>query len=195
MRFPLGDRISSWAWFTIKKPIESDIGEALTMFPTAVAICLICGEAKTWSKFEKSGKVLSIEEKPQNPKSQWAVTGLYFYDSNVVQYAKNLKPSKRGELEITDLNRIYLEQNKLTVELFGRGVAWLDTGTHESLLSSSLFVQTIEQRQGLKIACLEEIAYLKKFINRDQFANLADSYPKSSYGDYLRQLLKYEQRP
>lgn len=122
--------------------------------------------------------------------SDWTL----FYDSDVVKHAKSLKPSKRGELEITDLNRIYLEKNQLNVQQLGRGVAWLDTGTHESLLSSSLFVQTIEQRQGLKIACLEEIAYNKKFITKDQFTKLAESYPKSSYGDYLRQVLKYESR-
>jgi glucose-1-phosphate thymidylyltransferase len=145
-------------------------------------------------EFDASGKAISIEEKPTQPKSNWAATGLYFYDGRVVEYAKTLKPSKRGELEITDLNRIYLEKNELNVETFGRGVAWLDTGTHESLLQSSLFVQTIEQRQGLKIACLEEIAFNKGFITRDQLARLAEEYPKSSYGVYLQNLLKYEYR-
>lgn len=142
-------------------------------------------------EFDKKGQAISIVEKPENPKTNWAVTGLYFYDKNVVSYAKQLKPSPRGELEITDLNRMYLEKNQLKVQCFGRGVAWLDTGTHESLLSSSLFVQTIEQRQGLKIACLEEIAWNQGFITKDQFAQIAEAYPPSTYGTYLKQLLKY----
>src|SRR5690606_17516102 len=136
--------------------------------------------------FDKAGKVLTIEEKPQNPKSNWAVTGLYFYDGSVCERAKKLKPSKRGEYEITDLNRDYLNEGKLKVELFGRGIAWLDTGTCESLLSSSQFVQTIEQRQGLKIACLEEIAFQKGFITREQFVAVAEAYPSSGYGNYLK---------
>lgn len=142
-------------------------------------------------EFNEKNMAISIEEKPKAPKSNWAVTGLYFYDHDVVNYTKTLKPSKRGELEITDLNRIYLEKSHLNVEIFGRGVAWLDTGTHESLLSSSTFVQTIEARQGLKIACLEEIAYFKGFINKQQFTRIAEEYPASSYGNYLRQILKY----
>ena len=139
---------------------------------------------------DKNKKAIDIEEKPKNPKSNWAVTGLYVYDNQVVEMAKNLKPSARGELEITDINRLYMQKNELNVELLGRGVAWLDTGTHESLLSSSLFVQTIEQRQGLKIACLEEIAWSKGFISREQFEKIAELYPASSYGVYLRNLLK-----
>ncbi len=142
--------------------------------------------------FDKSGKAVSIEEKPKEPKSNWAVTGLYFYDKNVVEYVKTLKPSHRGELEITDLNKMYLEKGLLSVKTLGRGTAWLDTGTHESLLSSSTFVQTIELRQGLKIACLEEIAYLMKYITLDQLANLAEKYPASSYGVYLKNLVKQE---
>lgn len=143
-------------------------------------------------EFDTSGKAKSIEEKPKFPKSHWAVTGLYFYDNEVVRIAKGLKPSSRGELEITDVNREYLKRDKLSVKTMGRGVAWLDTGTHESLLQSSLFVQTIEQRQGQKIACLEEIACLKGFITKDQFAELAEVYPNSSYGLYLKNLLKFD---
>jgi glucose-1-phosphate thymidylyltransferase len=142
---------------------------------------------------DSNGKALSIEEKPKNPKSNWAVTGLYVYDNQVVQFAKDLKPSARGELEITDVNRQYLEKGQLSVQAFGRGVAWLDTGTHESLLQSSLFVQTIEQRQGLKIACLEEIALAKGFIDRKQFQTLAEKYPASGYGNYLKNLLRFNQ--
>ena len=143
-------------------------------------------------QFDKNHKAIDIEEKPKVPKSNWAVTGLYFYDQNVVEYAKQLKPSARGELEITDLNKMYLSQDKLNVETLGRGTAWLDTGTHESLISSSIYVQTIEQRQGLKIACLEEIAYFKKFITLDQLAKLASEYPNSTYTDYLKRLVKFE---
>lgn len=136
-----------------------------------------------------TSKALSIEEKPRQPKSHWAVTGLYFYDGSVVQRTKALKPSSRGELEITDLNRSYLNDGILTVEKLGRGVAWLDTGTHESLISSSQFVQTIEARQGLKIACIEEIAYFKGFIDRKQLEKVVESYPNSSYTQYLKNLL------
>lgn len=139
-------------------------------------------------EFDKTGQALSIEEKPLHPKSRWAVTGLYFYDNQVVKIAKNLKPSKRGELEITDVNQAYLKNNELQVNCLGRGVAWLDTGTDDSLISSAQFVQTIEKRQGLKIACLEEIALYKGFITRSQFIELANQYHKSGYGDYLRRL-------
>ncbi len=138
--------------------------------------------------FDKTGKALSIEEKPKTPKSNWAVTGLYFYDSTVTQKVKTLKPSSRGELEITDLNKLYLAEGSLKVEKFGRGVAWLDTGTHESLLSSSIFVQTIEERQGLKIACLEEVALFKGFITETQFTAIAEKAPNSGYGNYLRKI-------
>lgn len=141
--------------------------------------------------FDQQGKALSIEEKPKVPKSNWAVTGLYFYDSTVTQKVKSLKPSARGELEITDLNKLYLQEGTLKVEKFGRGVAWLDTGTHESLLSSSIFVQTIEERQGLKIACLEEIALFKGFITKAQFTELAEKAPKSGYGEYLKRLSQH----
>jgi glucose-1-phosphate thymidylyltransferase len=141
-------------------------------------------------EFDKSGKALSIEEKPKQPRSNWAVTGLYFYDSHVVEYARALKPSARGELEITDLNRKYLEAGTLHVQPMGRGVAWLDSGTYDSLLQASQFVQTLEQRQGLKVACLEEIAYAKGFIDQRQMEILAEEHGKSSYGDYLRRVLK-----
>jgi glucose-1-phosphate thymidylyltransferase len=136
-------------------------------------------------EFDKSGKVISIEEKPENPKSNYAVTGLYFYSNDVIKKAKNLKPGKRGELEITDLNRLYLEENRLQVELLGRGFAWLDTGTHESLLQASTYVSTIEQRQGLKIACIEEIAFKKGFIDKAQLIKLGEELKNNQYGQYL----------
>lgn len=135
--------------------------------------------------FDKYGKVLSIEEKPQNPKSNYAVTGLYFYSNDVIEKAKNLKPSKRGELEITDLNRVFLEENRLSVKMMGRGMAWLDTGTHESLLDASNFIATIEKRQGLKVACIEEIAYRKKYITKEQLIHLATALKNNQYGQYL----------
>lgn len=142
------------------------------------------------AEFDKDGKALSLEEKPAQPKSNWAVTGLYFYDSSVVAKAKSLKPSKRGELEITDLNKLYLEEKTLHVEKFGRGVAWLDTGTPDSLISSSLFVQTIEQRQGLKIACLEEIAIYKGFYDKARLKEILATYPNSDYKKYLERSLQ-----
>ena len=136
-------------------------------------------------EFDNSGKAISIEEKPDNPKSNYAVTGLYFYSNDVIEKAKSLKPSKRGELEITDLNRLYLEENRLNVKLLGRGFAWLDTGTHESLLQASNFIATIEQRQGLKVSCIEEIAYKKGFISKEQLIELAQPLSKNQYGEYL----------
>ncbi|MGB4069529.1 MAG: glucose-1-phosphate thymidylyltransferase RfbA [Nitrospira sp.] len=139
--------------------------------------------------FDSGGKVRSLEEKPKRPKSNYAVTGLYFYDQQVVEFAKSLKPSQRGELEITDLNRIYLEQGQLNVEVMGRGYAWLDTGTHESLLDASQFIATLENRQGLKVACPEEIAYRKQWIRADQLEALAQPLSKNSYGQYLLDLL------
>ena len=141
-------------------------------------------------EFDKRHVALSIEEKPKQPKSNWAVTGLYFYDASVVQIAKDLKPSARGEYEITDVNRAYLAQGKLQVQCMGRGIAWLDTGTYDSLLSSSQFVQTLEERQGLKVACVEEIAYAKKFIDAGQLKKLAEVAGKSEYGQYLLRVLK-----
>ena len=139
-------------------------------------------------EFDNSGMVISIEEKPEKPKSNFAVTGLYFYDNTVVSKVKRLKPSKRGELEITDLNRLYLEEGRLKVKLMGRGMAWLDTGTHDSMLQASNFVATLEQRQGLKASCIEEIAYLRGFIDRKQLLNLAKKLGKSQYGKYLKNI-------
>ncbi|TCO05965.1 glucose-1-phosphate thymidylyltransferase [Natronoflexus pectinivorans] len=140
------------------------------------------------AEFDKTGKVLSIEEKPEKPKSNFAVTGLYFYGSDVVSKAKTLKPSKRGELEITDLNRLYLNEEKLHVKLLGRGMAWLDTGTHDSLLQASNFISTIEKRQGLKIACIEEIAYKKGWIDKKCLLELAKPLEKNEYGQYLKKI-------
>jgi glucose-1-phosphate thymidylyltransferase len=141
-------------------------------------------------EFDTQGKALSLEEKPKVPKSNYAVTGLYFYDHQVVELAKNLKPSPRGELEITDLNRLYLEKGMLNVEIMGRGYAWLDTGTHESLLDASQFIATLEQRQGLKVACPEEIAYRQQWIDACQMEKLAAPMIKNGYGQYLIQVLK-----
>jgi glucose-1-phosphate thymidylyltransferase len=140
-------------------------------------------------EFDKSGKVLSLEEKPAKPKSQYAVPGLYIYDNRVVEISKNLKPSARGELEITDVNKVYLESGELRVEKIGRGVAWLDTGTPEALLAASNFFGVIEDRQGLKVACVEEIAYLRGFIDRNQFTKLIGEIPKSLYREYLEKVL------
>ena len=140
-------------------------------------------------EFDADQKALSIEEKPSKPKSGWAVTGLYFYDARVVDIAAGLKPSSRGELEITDVNRVYLEQGALSVEMMGRGYAWLDTGTPDSLLEAAEFVRTLEKRQGFKIACPEEIAFKQGFIDADRFLALAEALGKSSYGAYLRTLV------
>jgi glucose-1-phosphate thymidylyltransferase len=139
-------------------------------------------------EFNNNGKVISIEEKPENPKSNYAVVGLYFYPNDVVKKAKTIKPSKRGELEITDLNKLYLEEDRLKVELMGRGFAWFDTGTHKSLLEASMFIQTIENRQSLKIACIEEIAYEMGYITKEQVLRLARPLSKNQYGQYLLEI-------
>ncbi len=142
--------------------------------------------------FDADGQAINIEEKPTKPKSNWAVTGLYFYDNRVLDIAADLKPSARGELEITDVNRTYLEQDSLYVEKLGRGIAWLDTGTHESLMQASNFIETIENRQGLKVACVDEIAYKMRYIDAEQVQKLAQPLLKTEYGQYLLSMLTYE---
>jgi len=143
-------------------------------------------------EFDATGRAIGIEEKPAVPRSRYAVTGLYFYDNRVLEIARQIKPSARGELEITDVNRAYLEASELRVELFGRGVAWLDTGTYQSLLLAQTFVEAIQERQGLKIACLEEIAFRNGWISRDALAALGAEMKNSSYGDYLRRIASGE---
>jgi glucose-1-phosphate thymidylyltransferase len=141
-------------------------------------------------EFDENRKAISLEEKPEKPKSRYAVTGIYFYDNQIVSVAESIKPSPRGELEITDVNRWYLERGLLTTELLGRGMAWLDTGTHDSLLEASLFIHTIEHRQGLKVACLEEIAYRQGYIDAEQLQSLAAKMGKSTYGQYLKRVIE-----
>lgn len=177
----LGDNIFYGYNFT---PILED---AATLTDGAIVFGYYVNDPERYgvAEFDESGKVLSIEEKPENPKSNYAVTGLYFYSNDVIKKAQSLKPSKRGELEITDLNRIYLEEGRLSMKLLGRGFAWLDTGTHESLLQASNFIHTIEERQGLKVSCIEEIAFLKGYINKEQLLKLAEPLKKNQYGEYL----------
>ena len=187
----LGDNIFYGGGFSGKlkkvvKNIENDSGATVFGYPVK--------DPQRFGvvEFDNYGKVLSIEEKPKNPKSNYAVTGLYFYDNNVVEFAKSLKPSFRGELEITDLNNIYLQKNQLNVELFGRGFAWLDTGTHQSLLQASQFVRTVEENQGIKIACLEEVAYRMGFVTKEDLFNRLDSFKNNEYYDYVRTILNKE---
>lgn len=170
--------------------VESLTGAAgLTSGATVFAYQVKDPERYGVVEFDKSGKAVSIEEKPKNPRSSYAVTGIYFYDNSVVEIAKGLRPSPRGELEITDVNLTYLDQGKLSVERVGRGIAWLDTGTYESLMQASEFIQTIQERQGLMVACLEEIAFRQKFIDAAQLERIAESMKKNSYGHYLKKIL------
>ncbi|MBR4313786.1 MAG: glucose-1-phosphate thymidylyltransferase RfbA [Lachnospiraceae bacterium] len=181
----LGDNIFYGHGFTAKTKKASEIKDGATIFGYYVDDPERFGIVE----FDNNGKAISIEEKPEKPKSNYCVTGLYFYDNNVVEYAKSLKPSKRGELEITDLNRIYLEKNNLNVELLGAGFTWLDTGTHESLVEATNFVKTIEDHQHRKIACLEEIAYRNGWIDDNKMQEAYEIYKKNEYGKYLKDVL------
>ncbi|WP_419535970.1 glucose-1-phosphate thymidylyltransferase RfbA [Endozoicomonas sp.] len=180
----LGDNIFYGQGFTPKLQEAAAREEGATVFGYRV------GDPERFGvvTFDDFGKATSIEEKPKKPKSHYAVTGLYFYDNNVVNLAREIKPSERGELEITDLNRVYLEQNQLHVELLGRGFAWLDTGTHDALLEAGHFVQTIEHRQGMKVACLEEIAFNNNWVSLEDIHNKGEALGKTSYGQYLIRL-------
>jgi glucose-1-phosphate thymidylyltransferase len=171
--------------------MASMVREAATISDGAVVFAYPVQNPEAYGvvEFDCNGDAISLEEKPEQPKSRYAVTGLYFYDGRVVEYAKALTPSRRGELEITDLNRLYLEQRKLKVVSMGRGMAWLDTGTHDSMLDASMFIATLEKRQGLKIACPEEIAYRMGYISASQLETLAEPLVKSGYGLYLQQIL------
>jgi glucose-1-phosphate thymidylyltransferase len=181
----LGDNIFYGQDLTIKLRRASDRETGATVFTYPVTDPERYGVAE----FDKSGRVISLEEKPAQPKSRYAVTGVYFYDNQVCSLAKSLKPSKRGELEITDLNRLYLDRQELTCETMGRGMAWLDTGTHESLLEASQYIATIERRQGLKVACPEEIAYRQSWITAADVEVLAQPMIKNEYGQYLKRML------
>jgi len=183
----LGDNIFYGQGFTgmLKKAVENSKNNKATIFGYYVNDPYRYGVVE----FDSKGKVKSIEEKPVNPKSNYAVTGIYFYPNSVIKISKSVNPSERGELEITSVNQKYLAEDKLEVELMGRGFAWLDTGTHESFLEASNFVHTIEKRQGLKIACIEEIAFEKKYISSDQLRELANPLSKNEYGEYLMKIL------
>lgn len=180
----LGDNIFYGSWFRkyLKKAVENAQQGKATIFGYYVKDPERFGVVE----FDKERNVVSVEEKPQNPKSNYAITGLYFYDKRVVEFAKQIKPSKRGELEITDLNRLYLEADDLKVQILGRGFAWLDTGTMDSLMEASTFVQTVQNRQGVVISALEEIAYLEKWITKEQLLEAANLYGKSPYGQHLK---------
>ncbi|MEZ9859211.1 glucose-1-phosphate thymidylyltransferase RfbA [Vibrio splendidus] len=182
----LGDNIFYGQGFSPKLQQASKLNKGATIFGYQVRDPERFGVVE----FDENKNVTSIEEKPANPKSNYAVTGLYFYDNNVIEIAKSIKPSERGELEITSINQAYLERNELNVELLGRGFAWLDTGTYESLLEAGLFVETIEKRQGYKIACLEEIAYSNKWITKDDILKQAHNLKKNSYGEYMASLVE-----
>jgi len=184
----LGDNIFYGQGFTpkLREAVKrTDAGQGATVFGYQVKDPERFGVVE----FDENKRAISIEEKPEKPKSHYAVTGLYFYDNSVVEIAKQVKPSHRGELEITDVNRVYLEQGSLNVELLGRGFAWLDTGTHESLLQAAQFVETIEKRQGYKIACLEEIAFNQGWLSKEQMQTQADQLKKNGYGQYLQDIL------
>ena len=185
----LGDNIFYGYKFSNKLKQASELNEGALVFGYYVNDPNRYGVVE----FDEQGKVLSIEEKPEHPKSNYAVTGLYFYDHTVVEKAKKIKPSARGELEITDLNNLYLEEGNLSVELLGRGMAWLDTGTHQSLLQAGNFVQSIEDRQGLKIACLEEIAFRNGYISKDELIEMAQPLSKNQYGQYLLKIANERQ--
>ncbi|MFZ3087688.1 MAG: glucose-1-phosphate thymidylyltransferase RfbA [Methylotenera sp.] len=181
----LGDNIFYGHELAIKTQAAAKLTQGATVFAYPVSDPERYGVVE----FNAQGQAVSLEEKPKVPKSRYAVTGLYFYDNRVIDIAEQLKPSARGELEITDVNRTYLQSGDLLVEVMGRGIAWLDTGTHDSLLEASLFIQTIEKRQGLKIACPEEVAYRMQYIDAVQLDNLANKYIKNGYGQYLKQVL------
>ena len=186
----MGDNIFYGQDFSVKlaQAVEkAKIGQGATVFGYQVKDPERFGVVD----FDNNKKVISIEEKPLEPKSQFAVTGLYFYDNSVIDFARQVKPSKRGELEISCINNTYLEENKLNIEILGRGFAWLDTGTHESLLEASQFVEMVEKRQGFKIACLEEIAFNKGWLNRNDIIKLAEPLMKNQYGQYLLDLIKH----
>jgi glucose-1-phosphate thymidylyltransferase len=182
----LGDNIFYGQGFSRQLQVAAELKKGATVFAYPVEDPQRYGVVE----FDNTGRAISLEEKPKQPKSRYAVTGLYFYDSDVVRYAESLRPSARGELEITDLNRLYLEAGNLNVQMMSRGMAWLDTGTHDSLLEAGLFVHTIERRQGLNIACPEEIAYRQAFITAEQLEALALPISKSGYGQYLLAILR-----
>lgn len=182
----LGDNIFYGAGFS--QSLKEAAKKAERGIATIFGYCVKDPERFGVVEFDKNGNVLSIEEKPKNPKSNYAVTGLYFYDNKVIESAKNLKPSARGELEITDLNKVYLERGKLHTELLGRGFAWLDTGTHNSLIKAGQYIQTIEENQGIKIACLEEIAYRMGFLSKDKILTNAEKYKDNEYFSYIKRI-------
>ena len=184
----LGDNIFYGSGFTGLLEEMSKIEDGAAIFGYPVKDSRAYGVVE----FDETGKAISLEEKPENPKSNYAIPGLYFYDNTVVEKAKNVKPSARGEIEITTVNEMYLSEGKLNVKNLGRGVAWLDTGTHDALLEAANFVQTVQKRQGFYIACIEEIAYAKGWINKEQLLKLAEPMMKTEYGKYLKELIKEE---